>query len=204
MEDGFFVECGAYDGETRSNTLVLERFLSWTGLLIEADPINFSKMVTKNRKAYLSPTCLAVQPFPSVSSFLMASNVGRLHDPKDSDSHMTNSPDVAHTGKHVLVQCIPFAHLMAALNVTTVDYFSLDIEGYEMQVLKTIPFDEIDIKSLSVEFSHMPNALEELNSFMESKGYEAYFSVIRDDRLAHDMIYAKKGSMKRKRDSRVV
>jgi hypothetical protein len=30
--------------------------------------------------------------------------------------------------------------------VSTVDYFSLDVEGNELQVLKTIPFDKIDIR----------------------------------------------------------
>ena len=64
QRDGFFVECGALDGETRSNTLVFERQLNWTGLLIEADPLNFAKIITKNRKAYVSPSCLSIKPFP--------------------------------------------------------------------------------------------------------------------------------------------
>ncbi|XP_017764908.1 PREDICTED: uncharacterized protein LOC108554213 [Eufriesea mexicana] len=190
-KNGFFVECGAYDGETRSNTLVLERFLDWSGLLIEADPLNFSKMLQKNRKAYLTPTCLAIEPYPSVNSFLMANNVGRLHEPNASDSHLPNSPDVAHSGIHVSVQCFPFIHLMYALNVTTVNYFSLDIEGHELKVLKTIPFDMINIETLSVEFSHVENGKKELIDFMESKGYYVYSLVVRSDNLAHDVIFVK-------------
>jgi hypothetical protein len=31
---GVFVEAGAYDGETFSNTLYLEKRLGWTGLLV--------------------------------------------------------------------------------------------------------------------------------------------------------------------------
>lgn len=69
QENGFFIECGALDGETRSNTLYMERFLNWTGLLIEADPLNFSKMIRKNRKAWLSPSCLSKTPHPQVVSF---------------------------------------------------------------------------------------------------------------------------------------
>ncbi|XP_076286479.1 uncharacterized protein LOC143212055 isoform X2 [Lasioglossum baleicum] len=189
--NGFFVECGAYDGETRSNTLVLERFLGWTGLLVEADPVNFSKMLLKNRKAYLTPTCLAIQPYPSVNSFLMAKNVGRLHEPNANDSHLPNSADVAHSGVHVSVQCIPFIDLMMALNVSTVNYFSLDIEGNELQVLKTIPFDKINIETLSVEFSHVENGKRDLINFMESKGYNVYSFVVRADKLAHDIIFVK-------------
>ncbi|KZC08311.1 Protein Star [Dufourea novaeangliae] len=190
-KNGFFVECGAYDGETRSNTLVLERILGWTGLLVEADPINFSKMSLKNRKAYLTPTCLAVQPYPSVSSFLMADNVGRLHEANATDINLPNSADVAHSGTHVQVQCFPFIHYMTALNITTVNYFSLDVEGSELQILKTIPFDKISIETLSVEFSHVEDGRKQLIDFMEKNGYYVYSSVVRSDKLAHDIIFSK-------------
>ncbi|XP_076760564.1 uncharacterized protein LOC143429061 [Xylocopa sonorina] len=193
-KNGFFVECGAYDGVTRSNTFVLERLLNWTGLLIEADPLNFSKMLMKNRKAYLTPTCLAIEPYPSVNSFLMANNVGRLHELNDSDVNLPNSPDVAHSGLHTSVQCFPFHHLMAALNVTTIDYFSLDIEGHELKVLKTIPFDKINIKTLSVEFSHVEDGKRKLIDFMKSNNYFVYSFVVRDDNLAHDIIFVKRSS----------
>jgi len=36
--DGFFVECGAADGESFSNSLFFELERNWTGLLIEANP----------------------------------------------------------------------------------------------------------------------------------------------------------------------
>jgi len=57
---GFFVECGAYDGEEISNTLFLERNLNWTGLLIEADPRKQGVLRTKNRKAWLARSCIGV------------------------------------------------------------------------------------------------------------------------------------------------
>jgi hypothetical protein len=44
------------------------------------------------------------------------------------------------------VKCIPIFSILSALGVNTVDYFSLDIEGNELKVLQTIPFDEILIK----------------------------------------------------------
>ncbi len=40
QKNGFFIEVGALDGETRSNTLILERKFGWNGVLIEADPMN--------------------------------------------------------------------------------------------------------------------------------------------------------------------
>jgi len=68
QRNGFFIECGALDGEIRSNTLYFERYLGWTGLLIEGDPSNYAAMVHKHRKAWLSPACLSLNPYPSIVS----------------------------------------------------------------------------------------------------------------------------------------
>lgn len=43
------------------------------------------------------------------------------------------------------VHCMPLVSILLALN-QTIDYFSLDIEGHELAVLKTLPFDKIDVK----------------------------------------------------------
>jgi len=48
--------------------------------------------------------------------------------------------------KTTKVQCFPFYSLLLAVNQTTVDYFSLDIEGHEKRVLETIPWEKVDIK----------------------------------------------------------
>ena len=45
-----------------------------------------------------------------------------------------------------LVQCLPLYSLLLALNRTTVDYFSLDVEGNELDVLRTIPWDKVNIR----------------------------------------------------------
>jgi len=45
------LECGAYDGEFLSNTLSVEMKWNWTGLLIEANPVNYEKLLKKGRNA---------------------------------------------------------------------------------------------------------------------------------------------------------
>jgi hypothetical protein len=62
--NGFFVECGGYDGESLSNTLYMERSFGWSGLLIEADKQAYSRLITRNRKVYASPVCLSTKPYP--------------------------------------------------------------------------------------------------------------------------------------------
>ena len=62
---GFFIECGANDGEFLSNTLWFEKVLGWNGLLIEADPDTFTRLRVKNRKASHANVCLSPTTYPS-------------------------------------------------------------------------------------------------------------------------------------------
>ena len=56
------------------------------------------------------------------------------------------SPDYVsrpYNRRTVLVQCFPLYTILLALGNPVVDYFSLDIEGAEYPVLKTIPFEKV-------------------------------------------------------------
>jgi len=73
--NGFFVECGAADGETLSNSIYFELLRNWTGLLVEVNPRFYRKLLKTNRHAYslnagLSPTTfpqtLNVRPYDLV------------------------------------------------------------------------------------------------------------------------------------------
>jgi Methyltransferase FkbM domain len=48
------------------------------------------------------------------------------------------------------VHCMPLYSILLALN-ETIDYFSLDIEGQELAVLQTLPFDKIDVKVMRIK-----------------------------------------------------
>ena len=47
IKNGFFVEAGAYDGESFSNSLFYEIKQNWNGLLVEANPDAFEEMTLK-------------------------------------------------------------------------------------------------------------------------------------------------------------
>ncbi len=50
--DGFFVEAGAFDGYTLSNSLFFEVNRGWTGLLAEANPDAYETLLSSNRKSW--------------------------------------------------------------------------------------------------------------------------------------------------------
>ena len=51
------------------------------------------------------------------------------------------------------VDCLPLFTLLAALDFPTVDFFSLDVEGAELGILQTIPWDQVNIVLTEKHFS---------------------------------------------------
>ena len=82
---------------------------------------------------------------------------------------------IAHHGHRkdeTQVQCFPLYSILLALNQTNVDYLSLDIKGDELYALKTVPFDELHFKIMTVETNHPVNRSVDNKAFMESQGYQ--------------------------------
>ena len=48
-------------------------------------------------------------------------------------------------GKLVNVQCFPLYSILLAQGRTNIDFFSLDVEGHELAVLKTIPWNKVNV-----------------------------------------------------------
>ena len=89
-----------------------------------------------HRKCYLLPHCLSLTNKTMNVKYRQKFNVGKVmsdNSPKKKGETYSN------------VTCFPLFGVLKAMNVSTVDYFSLDVEGNELDVLRTIPFDEVDI-----------------------------------------------------------
>ena len=53
-----------------------------------------------------------------------------------------------------------------------VDYFSLDVEGGELEVLKGIDFKKIEIKTFSIEHSMDTDRKVKIKQLLESNNYK--------------------------------
>ena len=71
-----------------------------------------------------------------------------------------------------------------------VDYLSLDIEGAELPVLKSIPWNMVNIKVLSIECGQMFRC-KKIGEFMKSVGYTGVRYVPSEDN-PQDIILKKK------------
>ncbi|KAK4005095.1 hypothetical protein OUZ56_006820 [Daphnia magna] len=179
QKNGFFVECGASDGEFLSNTLYMERYKNWTGLLIEPDRGSYDSLLTRKRKATHVPACLSLETYPTEVSFKSVFQVGSI---QEKSSWFGND-------QLITVQCFPFYSFLLAYGRTSVDFFSLDIEGHELKVLKTIPWHKVDIKTIVVEWEHVDEGEEAIVKFMEESGFVNFGKIATP--YARDIVFVK-------------
>ncbi|KAK3577438.1 hypothetical protein CHS0354_032287 [Potamilus streckersoni] len=174
-EKGFYVEAGAFDGESISNTLFFERVRKWNGLLVEPDPKTYFRLQSKHRNAYLINACLSVGPKPSIVTFNAANEMGHVIQ-NDEDRRWVE--ENLNKWDLIEVPCFPLLSILLALEQMEVDYFSLDIEGYELAVLKSIPFDKVKIRFLTVEFMQgQEGYASQIKSFLEMNGLVHVFNM---------------------------
>ena len=69
------------------------------------------------------------------------------------------------------VLCVPVYSILSALKIFTIDLFILDIEGMELPVLKTLPFENLDISVFLIEINRKFGDWKEYFEFFEKKGY---------------------------------
>ncbi|KAG0721967.1 hypothetical protein GWK47_045354 [Chionoecetes opilio] len=150
---GFFVEAGALDGESMSNSLWLERQRGWTGLLVEADTTAFTALTHKRRRAWAANVCLAPNPFPAKMLFSQSSHApGPLSKPLGFKMRAMNGlaqyvPERSLDDSWFKrVQCVPLQSLLVALGVTQVDLLVLDVEGAERAILDHLDLDRFNVQ----------------------------------------------------------
>ena len=150
--NGFFIECGAADGEVFSNSLFFELHRNWTGLLIEANPDYHRALLEKNRRAYVLRACVSVEGRPTAVRFRRDGVYSGIAD-TDKQSRLSF---VNNTASHdVEVNCFPLNAITAALGVSHVDYLSLDVEGPELEILRTVDWTRLYIDVITVEYKIM-------------------------------------------------
>jgi len=177
--NGFFIEAGAWDGEDLSNTLYLETQMGWTGLLVEPNRGVYQKLLGKKRNAHSINSCLSIKGYAEKVKFDTADVFGAIEDeenPNKADlldlrnryQNQFRHKDIAR--ETIVVQCFPLYSLLLSLGNPRVDFMSLDIEGSELEVLRTIPFDKVHIELFLIETAHSNETA--ITQLMTQNGYE--------------------------------
>lgn len=157
--DRFYMEIGGHNGVRESNTRMFDVCLGWKGLLIEPVPFSYHRMVKLRPNAHhlgMAPSCKS----PDVVMF---------YD-QPYTSGVANDE-----GANIEIHCGPVSHPLKQLGIQRIDFWSLDVEGSELAVLKTVDFDAVQIDVIMAESENrLPekkHLAEEVRAFLKGKGY---------------------------------
>ena len=160
--NGFYIECGANDGVNQSNTWYFEKTLGWKGLLIEPVEEVFDEL-KKNRSKRNFFFKKALRPFS-----YKYKNVFLKINPKDSLSTRSTTDDID-SRVQIKVQSSNLNFLLDKIKAPKIiDFFSLDVEGDEFQVLKGINFKKYTFSYILVESYE----LKKLKNFFNNNNYK--------------------------------
>jgi FkbM family methyltransferase len=190
-EHGVFVDIGAYDGITLSNTYFFETIRKWTGICIEPIPSIYDELA-KNRNCHCVLGCVGDEF--KVANFLhvhknaeyriiekedgpkvigkehteMLSGLVDFYHPRHLDLIRNEISTLKTHADLFPVKCFAINDILSENDIAHVDYLSIDTEGSELAILQSLDFAKFDIDIISAEilYPDIP-----MRAFMEQKNY---------------------------------
>lgn len=169
---GFYVDVGANDGISISNTYFMEK-LGWDGICVEPNPESY-KLLLKNRKCICLDNCLdedvkIIDFYYGDSKEFGCAIVGPDTD-AEKNLHYENSLNRNNVIKLATTTLEIVLDKYQAPKI--IDYLSLDTEGSEQRILRNFPFDKYSFRTITVE-----RPKPELRELLDRHGYKIDNSV---------------------------
>lgn len=169
--NSYFVEFGATDGVSLSNTWMFEKVLGWKGLLAEPARV-WHERLQRNRSCSVDVRCVSDQTGKQVE-FLEVdppelSAVAQYANSGDWASQIRMSQSSAYTVETVSLNDLLDFHKAPR----EIGYLSVDTEGSEYEVLSRLDFDKRAIRVITVEHNYCEPRRADLFKLLSSKGYE--------------------------------
>jgi len=195
LKGGFYIEIGANDGVRQSNTLRLELFHGWRGVLIEPVPSTFSRLKknrNSNRNHLEQAACVGFDysrnEVDLVYADLMTTPLNLDSDVPDASAHAKlgvrwlKGENVDSALKIIKAPALTMTSVLKKAKAPgKIDLLSLDVEGAELEVLKGIDFEMYRIIWILVE----SRDLKRISHFLEPRGYSLHSPISDHDYLFH-------------------
>lgn len=171
---GFFVEFGATNGMSLSNTYLLERRFNWNGILAEPGRAWHAELY-RNRKVAISTRAVwkvsgQTLEFAEVKDLELST----LSDFVGSDGHAESRRH----SKSYPVETISLEDLLAETGAPEIiDYISIDTEGSEFEILSEFDFSKYKFRAISIEHNFTPQR-EAIHRLLLANGYRRVLQLI--------------------------
>ena len=166
---------GAYDGKIYSNTLYFEKQNNWKGINLEPNEHVFEKLV-KNR-----PNCIniktAVSEIEEIKNFIsvkdgpeMISGLEENYDPRHERRLNHELQRDGGIKKIIKIKTKKLETILEEYEVKKINYLSIDVEGAEFSVIKSIDFNKVFIDVIGFE-NNFEDATKPIVNYLKSKNY---------------------------------
>ena len=169
--EGYFVEFGATDGVSLSNTYLLETHFDWTGIL--AEPARaWHEALLKNRSALIETDC--VWKTSGESLLFNEVETGEFSTLSQFNDHDFHGQTRQH-GTSYEVNTVSLNDLLQKHGAPReIDYLSIDTEGSEFEILNAVDFEQYSFKFITCEHNYTP-IRDSIYELLTSHGYQRKF-----------------------------
>jgi len=184
---GFFIELGALDGVLISNSLFYEKILKWNGICIEPTERHFNNLLIQ-RKCYKFSDVIydeekEVTFYSAPPCCDSLNGIKEKYDQRHLIRIDRETKQYNYT-KNDIIEIKKKSRTMDSIlnevGIKNIDFLSLDTEGSELNILKSINWSDTKIKVICVEDNYGDI---ELHRFLQKLNYTFF------KRLDGDYIY---------------
>lgn len=188
LRGGYFVEVGAGDGVTYSNTYLLEKEYGWRGICVEPIPEQFDKLVRARGgkgRSFCVPNPLLDVSGREVSFRVCERSVCEHPSMLSGIEDYLDAHPEARDGRQITMITETLTEVLDRCEApSTVDYLSLDTEGSELLILRGVDWARYSFRLIHVEHNYMEPARTHIREFLESKGCRFVRELDWDDEYA--------------------
>ena len=190
-----FLEFGATDGLTLSNTYFLENFYGWKGVLAEPDPQWHTKLFLNRPNSKIILDCIwkkSNEELDFISSSIGEYSTIEQFKFSDKESMPENTESRNKKTNKIKVKTISINDVIATeFEGISPSYISIDTEGSEFEILKSFNFELYKPSVFTIEHNYS-NLEKQIDDLLESKNYKRIFRNL----SAFDAWYVSKETLK--------
>lgn len=175
-KNGVFMDIGAHDGVSINNTLYFEKYNNWTGVNVEPIKKIYEQLVI-NRPNCININC-AVTNNDGTAEFIcndgyteMISGLKKNYDMRHYRRLINENNAKGSTSSVINVDTKKVETICDENNIKHINYLSIDVEGAEFEVIKSINFDKVFIDVIGFENNYEDTSIP-IIKYLEDKNYK--------------------------------
>ena len=174
-KNGFYLDVGAHDGVSINNTLYFEKNNNWSGINIEPIKKVFDNLII-NRPNDINLNC-AVCNNDGETDFLfntgyteMISGIKDNFDTRHLQRLQRENIQHGSITEVIKVETKKLETILHENHISHINYLSIDVEGAEFEVIKSINFDKVFIDVIGFENNYNDVSIP-IVEYLNNKGF---------------------------------